>query len=161
MPTLSVGTINKRGVTLVEMLVVVAIISIMIGVSFPAINSGIDSLRLNSAASSIVSFMNAGLNRAARRQDPVEVTISKADNALSMRSTEASFSRELNMPEGVRIVKVLPELQVEDEGPRTFMLYPGGTVPRFGVQIENRRRVERIVSVDPITGVPRIERPTP
>ena len=38
-----------------------------------------------------------------------------------------------------------------------FMLYPGGAPPRFGIPLINRRNVERIVRVDPITGVPRVE----
>jgi hypothetical protein len=39
------------------------------------------------------------------------------------------------------------------------MVYPGGAVPRVGVEIVNARGVHRIVRVDPITGVPRIEQP--
>lgn len=42
---------------------------------------------------------------------------------------------------------------------RTFILYPGGTVPGFGIELINRRKVQRIVRVDPITGVPHVERP--
>lgn len=162
MPTLSVGKTSparQAGVTLVEMLVVVAIISLMVGISFPAITSGVDSLRLNAATNGIVGFLNSGLNRADRRQQVVEITVSKTENALSMRSTEAGFFRKLELPEGVSITHVLPELLENPDAPRSFLLYPGGTAPRFGIQIVNRRNVERIVRVDPITGVPRVEQP--
>lgn len=158
MPTLSVGK-TSRGVTLIEMLVVVAIISLMVGISFPAVTSGIDSLRLNQATNGVVSFFNSALNRAERRQQVTEVTISKADNALWMRSTEPGFVRKLEMPDGVVIIDVLPKLPADTDAPRTFLLYPGGAVPQFGVQLVNRRRVERIVRIDATTGVPRIERP--
>src|SRR5579863_5941475 len=83
------------GVTLIELLVVVALISLMVGISFPALTSGIDSLRLNAATNSIVSFLNSGLDRAERRQKMVEITVSKATNSLEMRSTEAAFHRTL------------------------------------------------------------------
>jgi len=63
------------------------------------------------------------------------------------------------MPEGVSITHILPELPENPDAPRIFMLYPGGTPPRFGVQLMNRKNVERIVRVDPITGVPRVEQP--
>jgi prepilin-type N-terminal cleavage/methylation domain-containing protein len=176
MPTLSVGKTSlpsrdregavapgafqtRRGVTLIELLVVVAIISLMVGLSFPAITSGIDTLRLNAATNGVVGFINGALNRAERRQQVVEITISRAENALFMRSTEAGFGRRLEIPEGVSITHVLPELPGNPDAPRTFLLYPGGTVPRFGVQLINRRNVERIVRVDPITGVPRVEQP--
>jgi len=130
----------------------------MIGISFPAITSGVDSLRLNAATNGVVSFINSGLNRAERRQQVVEVTISKADNALWMRSTEPGFYRKMDIPDGVSITHILPELPADPDAPRSFLLYPGGTVPRFGVQLMNRRNIERIVRVDPITGVPKVER---
>jgi len=158
MPTLSAGR-TSRGVTLIELVVVVAIISLMVGISFPAVTSGIDSLRLNAATNGVVSFFNSALNRAERRQQVMEVTISKADNALWMRSTEPGFVRKLEMPDGVVITDIFPKLSEDNDAPRNFLLYPSGAVPQFGVQLVNRRRVERIVRVDPVTGVPRIERP--
>jgi hypothetical protein len=146
---------------LVELLVVVALISLMVGISFPAITSGVDSLRLNAATNGVVGFFNSGLNRAERRQQVVEVTISKSNNTLEMRSTEPGFFRKFEMPEGVSITRILPDLPVDPDAPRSFLLYPGGTVPRFGVQLVNRKNVERVVRVDPITGVPRVEQPEP
>ena len=164
MPISSAGkTKANSGVTLVEMLVVVALISLMVGISFPAITSGIDSLRLNAATNGVVSFLDYGLSRAERRQQTVEITISKADNSLEMRSIEPGFYRKMQMPEGVSIVQVLPRLpeQSADEGDvkRNFLLYPGGTVPPLGLQLINRRNVERVVRVDPITGVPHVAVP--
>jgi len=150
---------RTRGVTLIELLVVVALISLMVGISFPAITSGIDSLRMNAATNGIVSFLNLGLDRAQRRQQMVEITVSKPANSLEMRSTQAEFYRKLEMPDGVSITHVLPELPDNPDAPRTFDLYPGGTVPGFAIQLINRKNVERIVRVDPITGVPRVERP--
>jgi len=63
------------------------------------------------------------------------------------------------MPDGISIIRVLPELPENPDAPRSFMLYPGATVPQLGVELVNRRNVERIVRVDPITGVPRVEKP--
>jgi type II secretory pathway pseudopilin PulG len=180
MPTLSVGRIKtflvprfsflvsepatsnqkpETGVTLIEMIVVVGIISLVVGISFPAVTSGIDSLRLNAATNSVVSFVNSGLSRAERRQQVVEITILKNENALLMHSTEPAFFRKLEMPAGVSITHILPELIENPDVPRVFMIYPGGAPPRFGIQLMNRRSVERIVRVDPITGVPRVEQP--
>jgi hypothetical protein len=76
-----------------------------------------------------------------------------------MRSTDPGFIRKLDLPDGVVIEQILPELRQDPAAPRSFLLYPGGTVPRFGVALVNRRNVERIVRVDPITGVPLVEQP--
>ncbi len=165
MPTLSVGEISSArrsacataGVTLIEMMVVVGLISLMVGISFPAITSGIDSMRLKAASNSVVSFLDAGLSHAERRQQVIEIIISKSDNSIEMQSSQPGFSRKLQMPEGVSIVQVLPPLPENPDVPRMFFLYPGGTVPPLGVQLINRRNVQRVVRVDPITGVPHVE----
>ncbi|MGI8744581.1 MAG: pilus assembly FimT family protein [Bryobacteraceae bacterium] len=151
--------LRQSGVTLIELLVVLTIASLIVGISFPSVTSGLDTLRLNGTANDIVGFMNTGLSRAERRQQVVEVTISRPENTLWMRSSDAGFTRKLVMPEGVTITKILPELPEETEAPRVFMLYPGGTVPPFGVVLINRRHVERLVQVDPMTGVAVMTRP--
>ncbi len=153
--------LRAAGVTLIEMLVVVGLISIMVGISYPAITSGIDSLRLNAATNGVVSFLDYGLSRAERRQQMVEITISKAENSIEMRSSEPGFYRKLQLPEGVSIVQVFPQLpeNPDPDRKRDFLLYPGGTVPPLGLQLINRRNVQRVVRVDPITGVPRVEAP--
>src|SRR5258708_29605387 len=162
MRTSSVGKRNRdvAGVTLIEMLVVLTLISFVVGISYVAVTAGIETLRLNSATQSIVSFINSGLSYAERRQQVVQVTIAKAENALYLRSSRSDLDRRLAMPDGVTIESVLPEMQGEDpESARYILLYPGGTVPAFGVVVINRKRAERVVRVDPITGVPQIENP--
>ncbi|HLJ18303.1 MAG TPA: prepilin-type N-terminal cleavage/methylation domain-containing protein [Bryobacteraceae bacterium] len=153
---------NERGVTLLEMLVVVILISLVAGISFPSISSGLDSIRLASAANSVVSFLDSALNRAERRQQVVEVTIDPKANALVARSTEVSFERQLQMPDGILIAAVLPRLEIDDlevnSAPRRFYLYPGGSVPGFGIELATRKGTQRIVRVDPITGVPQIQK---
>jgi len=149
---------DSRGVTLIEMLLVVALIGLLVSLSFPAVSSGVDSLRLTWAADSTVSFLQTALNRVERRQQAIEVTISKAENAIWLHSSEPGYARKLEMPEGVYIAAVLPALLQEPDEQRRFMLYPGGTVPAFGLEIHNARGAGRIVQIDPITGTPQVER---
>lgn len=163
MPMWSPGAASKprsprAGVTLIEMMMVVTIIGIMAGVFFPAISGGLDSVRMASASDSIAAFLNSALNRAERRQEVIEITISMKDNAITLFSTEPGFERRLKLPDGIRIMAVLPAIE-EQEEVRRFVLQPGGTPPRVGVEIVNSRGGRRIVRVDPMTGSPRIERP--
>jgi type II secretory pathway pseudopilin PulG len=164
MPILSAGRVSRRkarerGITLLEMVVVASLIAIMVAVTFPSVGSGLDTLRINAATNDIVTFINTGLDRSARRQQVIEITILKTENAMQMRSSDPGFTRRMDLPEGIVIERVLPELSEQSDAPRSFMLYPGGTVPRIGVQIANKRKVQRIVQVDPITGVPIVIRP--
>jgi prepilin-type N-terminal cleavage/methylation domain-containing protein len=147
----------SRGVTLMEMLVVLAIIGLLAGISFPSLSAGIDSVRMVSATDSVASFLNAAVNRAERRQEPIELLISAKDNALKLYSNEPDFTRELKMPEGVRIEAVLPKETDEEDAPTRLILLPGASVPGIGIQIVNRRGSRRIVRLDPMTGFPHVE----
>ncbi|MBL8239742.1 MAG: prepilin-type N-terminal cleavage/methylation domain-containing protein [Bryobacterales bacterium] len=148
---------TQSGLTLIEMLIVVAIIGVMIGVAFPSITAGVDSLRLRSATDEIVSTFNSAMNRADRRQVAVEVVVDRGQNRIFFASADPGYRRELTMPEGVTIERVLPVIPNLDENlPRQFMIHPGGTVPRVGLELKNRRNARRMVSVDPITGAAQI-----
>ncbi len=146
------------GVTLIEMMIVAALISLLVGITYPAFSAGVDTLRLNQAAGGIVSFFNEALNRVERRQQVVEISVIPAQNLLVMHSTDPGFEKKYVLPPSVSIVRVLPELETAGDGSRQFLLLPGGAVPRAGIELANARKVRRIVRVDPITGVPQIER---
>lgn len=150
----------QAGVTLLELVIVLGLIGLLAAISFPSVGTGLDALRLNSACDQTASFLNAALDRAERRQQVVEVTISRAESTLTLRSTEPGFERTLAMPDGITILNVLPEQQGEsDEAPRHIVLMPGGAIPRFGLELANKRGSRRTIRVDPITGIPEVETP--
>lgn len=139
-------------------MVVVAIISLMAGLMYPSITSGLDGLKLNTASDDVASFLNGAMERANRRNTPVEVSFLFPDNAILLRSTEAGFERRLDLPQGVQLEKVLPENIANSGLPRVILIYPGGTVPRIGVQIATSQGRRRVIRIDPITGTPIVER---
>jgi len=147
---------RQAGVTLIEMLMVVTILSIMVGISFPSVSAGIDSLRLSTSADSVAALLNSAMNRADRRQEPVEILIDREANFLAVRSVQPGVVRRYELPDGVRIRSVLPRMAASDAGQHSFWVVPGGSFPRLGVELENRRGARRIVRVDPITGAPEI-----
>jgi type II secretory pathway pseudopilin PulG len=146
----------RRGITFIELIVVLALVGMIGAVSFPAVSSGIDSVRLSGAADSIVTFLNAGLNRAERRQVPVEIFVTITENKVKMLSMDTT--RELEMPQNIRITRIHPTpFSGVDDQERSIVLYPGGAIPRFGIEIAGPKGARRIVRVDPITGVPDVE----
>ena len=150
---------RSAGITLIEMLAVVAIISLILGITFPSAMAGLDGIRLSGAAGDVAAFLNGALNRAERRQQVVEVSIAARERTLWLHSTEPGFERKMTLPDGISIVAILPRPLEEVPDPRNFIVLPGGTPPRIGVELASQRGARRLVRVDPITGVPRIERP--
>jgi prepilin-type N-terminal cleavage/methylation domain-containing protein len=162
MPISLAGKISKqRGVTLIEMVVVVAIIGVIVAISLPSATAGMDSVRLASASNSIASFLNAAVNRTERRQLPIEVAISTKENKLSLYSNEPGFTRELKMPDGIAIEGVLggrpPDPAEQENAPYRLLLMPGASTPGIGIQIANKHGSRRIIRLDPMTGFPHVE----
>jgi prepilin-type N-terminal cleavage/methylation domain-containing protein len=146
--------LNKRsqsGVTLIEMLVVVMIIAIIAGVSFPALTSGLAGVRLASASGSAASFLTTAMTRVDRREQPAAIVIAPRENRMAVY-TAASGEKadtELKMPQGISI---------EGDEPRRFLLQPGGTFPRITLVLRSEKGGRRSVRIDPTTGVPDIRR---
>ena len=148
----------RRGVTLVEMVVVVAIIALIVGLSFPAASAGLENVRMVSACDSVATFLNAAVNRAERHQQPVELVVSPQEGRLTLYSIEPGFTRELKMPDGGAIEAVLPAVDGGDPAqPRRILFLPGASVPGISIQLRNRRDAHRRVRLDPMTGFPRVE----
>ncbi len=148
-----------RGVTLMEMMVVLAIITLIVGISFPSTIAGLENIRLAAGARSVAAFMNIAANRAERRQQAIELSISIKENSVTMRSPDAAFVKKLDLPPGIAVQAVWPALPAPSDEPRRFLLQPGGVPPRIGIEIANRRGARRIVRLNPITGVTEIEQP--
>jgi prepilin-type N-terminal cleavage/methylation domain-containing protein len=151
--------VNRRGVTLLEMLVVVSIVSLMAGLSLPSVFAGLDTLRLNEASDSVAALLNVAVHRAERRQNPVQLMVEPANNRMWVRALPEGRERRLEMPAGVRILGVTPRLPDDQGQPRYFLVLPGATPPRIAIDLINERGGRRTVRLDPITGVPVVERP--
>jgi len=149
---------RRRGITLVEMIVVVAIIALIVGLSFPSATAGLENVRIVSAGDSVATFLNGAVNRAERHQEPIELVIAQQEGVLTLHSNEPGFVRELKMPDGVSIESVLPEIEGADGSePRRIIFMPGATVPGIAIQLTNRRNAHRRIRLDPMTGFPRVE----
>ena len=148
---------QERGMTLLETLVVVALVSVMLAVVYPSLNAGLDAIQLATSADTVASFLGSSLTRADRVNQVVEVTISLRDNAIVARTNNVANTRRLILPANVRITAVLPAAG-ENEFERRFYVQPGGAPPRIGVELRTPRGTRRLVRLDPITGAPEIER---
>src|SRR2546425_12573670 len=108
------------------MLIVVGIAGVMATIALPAFSNGLDNMRLSQAADSVAAFLNGAVNRAERRQQVMEISVTPQDRAILLRSADAAFARKLDLPEGVRVEAVLPAPAGDTRQPRRFLLLPRG-----------------------------------
>lgn len=132
---------RQAGVTLIEMLVVVAIIGVMAGISYPSITAGLESLRLTAAADSVASLFNDAANYAQRRQEWVEIRVSPHQ----LQATGRTFRRQLELTN----LTAAPE--------QVYFIDPLGTLPGAQLEIQSGKQ-RRQVRLDPLTGVAEVQR---
>lgn len=151
---------SQRGVTLLELMVVMSIIAVITGISYPSIASGLENLKVSAAADSVAAFIDSAAAKSDRKQAVVELTISPKVNQMFLRSTDPTLNRRYEFPDGIRIDRVFPEADgAPIDAARQFIIYPGGSVPAMGVVIASASGKRRLIRVNPMTGVPIIERP--
>jgi type II secretory pathway pseudopilin PulG len=139
------------------MLVVVAIIALMVGVSMPSFSGGLDSLRLRSAAGTVSAALNMAMRTAERRQLPVELSIETSRNRLVMQSVDGKAPRVFPIAPGVSISRVLPALFADEaQRDRYLILYPNGAPPQLLVELRTERGAVKSIRMDPFTQTARV-----
>src|SRR5277367_3265890 len=86
------GRSRESGVTLIELLIVLTLIALVAGISYPTAAASVESLRLRSVSDQVVSFLNTAIDRAGRREQVIEVWIAPKDNVLIARSPDLAYS---------------------------------------------------------------------
>jgi prepilin-type N-terminal cleavage/methylation domain-containing protein len=142
---------SQRGVTLLEMLIVVAIIATVAAVSFPALTSGIAGIRLSSAASGTASFLTSSMNTVERREQAAAIVVTPKENRVDVFTAASGLkpASTFQPPAGISF---------EGEDPHRYLLFPGGSFPRIALVLRNDRGSRRSVTVDPVTAVPQVTR---
>ncbi len=142
---------SRRGVTLLEMLIVVSIIAIISAISFPALTSGLAGVRLQSSSGEVASFLTTSMNNVERHEEAAAIVITPKSNRVDVFTAVSAGKpvRSWEAPSGVT---------VEGEDPHRYLLFPGGAFPKISLVLRSEKGGRRSIEVDPITATPRIER---
>lgn len=151
---------GRRGVTLLEMLIVLMVVGLLVGLAYPGVGAGLDSLRLRSAADGAASLIVQAMTRAERRQEPVELIVDRAAGKILARDFRGGFLREQQLDPGLSIREILPPLPAAgEETARSVLLVPGEPFPALGLVLGNARGQRRLVRLDPLTATAVVETP--
>ena len=142
---------RAHGFTLMELLVVVAIASILLAIVFQAVGSGLGTLELQSAAMRVAAAARYARDQAVYRQRTFQLEIDGAAGSLSVADLEGGGERSYHFPPTVRVEAVLPAEDSVESQRRRFFFFPDGAAPDFQVILTNSRRQVTVVG-DPLTG---------
>jgi general secretion pathway protein H len=146
---------RARGVTLLEVLVVVTVIGIIAGIAYPGVTSGLDNLRLKSVADRLAHTFRHARDLAQQRQTVCQVTVDPELRLVEFEDLAAAL--EGGVGGEPRRWEVPPEITVRLDRRRAFLFAPDGGAPRIDVVLANSRGRTARVSFEPLSGLPLVE----
>ena len=135
-----------RGITLIELLVAMAIIALMVSISYPTMTRGLDGIRLKTAVDRAGTFFNAARQAADRRQEPVQFTVDPKRNQLTTLSADGAWEDHLVLDKSTKMA--FPSKM------QSLILYPGDPPPEFRLLLKSPDGASAGLKVNVFTGVP-------
>jgi prepilin-type N-terminal cleavage/methylation domain-containing protein len=112
-----VGTLqHSRGITLPELLVVLAIIALAVTMAIPVISGAIHAARIRASVDQFAVSLMAGRMLAVTRQAPVSLTVATDPGNYYELPDRNGLARRYDMPEGVRIVSSTDPITFQANG---------------------------------------------
>jgi len=163
MPMCSVGNErrssprNAAGMTLLELVFVITVLSLMAGLVAPRIGSGVDNWKLRSAADRIAQTLRYARTRALFEQHFYVVEILPEKKLVRILQPESRTLQEFSLPDGIQVQA--------DEKPWTrgaaevirFILPPSGEVEERDLWLRNQQGKMLKVHFDFLLGKPGVE----
>ena len=145
---------NKKGVTLMELIIVMAIIALGAVLMVPNIGAWLPNYRLRSAARDIVSTMRLAQMKAVSTNVPYTVSFDEGNNAYIVQYQTTAGLKDDGAPQilptGIRMV-------VNFGGPNFAVFNPNSTSSSGNLRLQNSKGGQRTVTLLPTTGKIKID----
>ena len=163
------SAIQRGGFTLLELVVVLAIVGVAFAFAIPSLGDGLRRWRLQGAVRELATIMKFTRNQSVTRRTPLQVVMDRSQSLYWLDRLDAPVLQDPQRAEekGIRLY-VLPagirfgEVTVGGGSPvdaRVGMpFYPKGNSAGGVVQMLDARGRDYRVRVDPVTGHARVQR---
>lgn len=95
---------RPAGFTLIEIVVVLAILAVATALVLPAVGRGSEAVQIRSEAGRIAALLRQGRLEAVAKRRPTRVTLDPVHNTVALTAGDADHPlRELTLPAGIRV----------------------------------------------------------
>ena len=135
---------RSAGSTLLEAIVAMAIVSLALGIAYPAVVGGLDVMRLCASSDEVKTFVLGAQQFADRHRQAVLLRIDPVSGRIVTVSEDGRQKRSLNLSPPIRIYEPAQPLDV--------ILLPGSGLPGLHVALVSDRGARDGFQVDPLRG---------
>lgn len=146
---------NERGYTLFEMLVVLAIFSLVIGLAVPSLRSSTGVIALRQTETILVSAFREARARALATNRQAAVALDLTTNRLSHGLVFSPDDAEVLGDKDLRIEMTTARALVSAESEGAILFFPDGSSSGGRITLQNGNAV-RVVEIDWMTGQVRV-----
>ncbi len=153
---------DRAGFTLLEVLVVLVLVSVITAVVAPALGTGTQTLRLQSAARHVAATLRLARASAIRQQEVYLVSFDRERGQVTMASGDLDNQRSFDLPRDVRLERAVllndtARAALPSPDPVTFFFSPNGAAQSLEVRLVNARGRSLRVVQESFRRSPRIE----
>ena len=147
------------GFTLLELLIVMAVLGVLTAVAYPSIGRGMGTLRLRTASREIAAAIRLARSKALREQQAYYLQFDLRKGQVGLSSEDLKYQRSFSLPEGVVFRRAA--LLGEDSGPfstdRVYYFAPNGLGENIEVIIANSHGRQMRIIQNSMVSSPKIE----
>jgi prepilin-type N-terminal cleavage/methylation domain-containing protein len=148
---------HDPGFTLLELMVVVLVISLAMGLAYPALSRGTSAIHLRATARDILNTFRHAREKAVTEQTGMRVAVYRDRQELVLTDDFGAGNRRYVLPQDVRIERILLSGTEITEGPLLVRFIPNGSSDDAEVLLKSKTGSYLRVVTDPITGGARVE----
>jgi type II secretion system protein H len=142
---------QARGITLLEMLVVMTLIGLLAAIAAPSVGSGVETVRLRSTSERLAATLRTARTRAMRARHYMQVSVDPKSGVVELRDLEGG-----SVASSVASWEIPSTIQVQSDQRLAFLVYPDGGAQAMLVTLRNQRGRELEVALDPFTLFPSV-----
>ena len=150
---------SELGFNLLELVMVVLIISLALGISYPALSRGTATFHLRSTGRDILNTLRYAREKAITEQGNMKVTVDPQNQKVILSDEVGNNGRVYTLPHDVKIGQVFMEGQEVKEGPLVIHFVTNGSSENAEIHLVSSKGGVIKVVTDPITGGARIQTP--
>jgi prepilin-type N-terminal cleavage/methylation domain-containing protein len=146
---------QMEGFTLLELVVVILVLSLVAGISLPAMMRGRTAFQLRASGREVVNLFRYAREKAISEQMPLKVVVDRGQQNLVLSDEFGGNARSTRLPNHVTIARLFLEGREVQNEALTIRFLPNGSAEEAQVELRADGSSLRVIT-DPLTGGARI-----